>query len=49
MILAKIIDGKIGGRLFERELLLLYLENGFFKCLNVLVSENEPGKSVVSG
>ena len=38
-ILAKIIDGNIAGRLFEWELLLLYLENGFFKCLTALVSE----------
>ena len=34
-ILAKIIDDEIRGRLFERELLLLYVENVFLKCLNV--------------
>ena len=44
-ILAKIIDGEIGGRLFEWELLHLGVENGFLKYLFALVWENQPGKS----
>ena len=48
-ILAKFIDGEIGGRLLEWELLHLYVQNGFYKCLNVLVSENQPGKWVDLG